>query len=271
MLNTSRPKNRSMYGFTLADRFLLVSGYALASRAASDANSACAASNETPGLRRPKGVTPTPSPRVGAQHVELEGHPDLLVHRELEARGHHADDGGGLRVDAQRAADDVRVALEAVLPDLVAEDRHARRAGRVVALHEGPAQQRFHAGDVERVGRDEGAVVALGPALAAADVDGAVVEGGEDLEGLLRVAPLGEVLLEDVPAVVVVRLGRVEHGDRGNPVGVGERQPPQERPLDDAEHRRRQPDAEREGEDGDGGQARLPQQRPGAVAEVGGN
>ena len=27
-------------------------------------NSACAASNETPGFRRPKGVTPTPSPRV---------------------------------------------------------------------------------------------------------------------------------------------------------------------------------------------------------------
>ena len=64
--------------------------------------------------------------------------------QKADARRHHADHRGRRvpAADAQRLADDVRIAVELPLPELVAEDDHRHRAGPGFGLHEtcGPAR-----------------------------------------------------------------------------------------------------------------------------------
>ena len=59
-------------------------------------------------------------------------HPDLALERPFEAVGHHADDRGGNRVDADRFADDRGIGRIARFPDAAADQRNRRRALLVV-------------------------------------------------------------------------------------------------------------------------------------------
>ena len=61
---------------------------------------------------------------LARRELAEERNPELLVGREREALRHHADDGGGLAVQAEALADDVRRAAEVALPQRVADDRH---------------------------------------------------------------------------------------------------------------------------------------------------
>src|SRR4028119_1616489 len=68
---------------------------------------------------------------------------------------------GGAGAGADLAADDVRIAAEAPLPEVVADDHLRRRAGLVVLRHEEAAEVRLDGGDGEEVVRHESAVEAL--------------------------------------------------------------------------------------------------------------
>ena len=50
----------------------------------------------------------------------VKRHPKLFVLRELKIRRHDADNGGGLAIDPDCLADDMRVAIEIAFPDFVA-------------------------------------------------------------------------------------------------------------------------------------------------------
>ena len=56
-----------------------------------------------------------------------------MLRREVRRRLQHADDRHRLAADAQRLADDRRIAAEALLPVLVRQHHHRRGARAVVA------------------------------------------------------------------------------------------------------------------------------------------
>ncbi len=74
-----------------------------------------------------------------AERIEVERSPVAVVHREAEPLGHDADDRVDRRAKPDGAAEDVRVAAEARLPDIVSDDQHRRCAGLLVLVEERPA------------------------------------------------------------------------------------------------------------------------------------
>ena len=108
-------------------------------------------------------------PRIGrGRHPEINLAVDVVVGllrrsrrwKKSDARGHHADDGRR-RVAAahpDRLADDVRIAVELALPQLVAQDdgRRWRHAG--FGVLERPAQRRLEADHAKIVARDHHAL-----------------------------------------------------------------------------------------------------------------
>ena len=107
------------------------------------------------------GILPGRSLGEAAEHLHgrtlawrriLDGqrHPELLIARESEARGHHADDGPGRAADVHHAADDRRVLEELSLPEVVTEDHDRVRTRHFVRRPQRPAEQRRHAGERKR-------------------------------------------------------------------------------------------------------------------------
>jgi hypothetical protein len=118
----------------------------------------------------------------------------------VKSFGGHADDGERVSVHLQRPADDGGIAVEAALPELVAEHGERRRAGLIaVRRREQPADLWMRAEDVEVVGRHHVAEDPLG-AVGAAEAHrlGAQLVGVDVSEhGVAR------------PDVEVVRVGAV--------------------------------------------------------------
>ena len=87
------------------------------------------------------------------RHVERPRAADL---RPGESGRRDADDREDVAVEADLAADDVRLAAETCLPELVADDRHRMRARRlVVDAREQPSAGRLDAEHVEEVAGDD--------------------------------------------------------------------------------------------------------------------
>jgi hypothetical protein len=144
------------------------------------------------------------------------------------------------------AADDRRIAGVAALPDAVAQQQHARPAGRVLLGPNLPAQNRLDAEHREHVGGDRRAVepfrlVAVGERQAAA---GHGRHLGEHAGALL---PVLQIAIRHIPAVDAVDLVRRIQPDQR--VGVAKRQRPDRHRVDDAEDRAVDADAERQAED----------------------
>ena len=87
----------------------------------------------------------------------------------------------------------VRIEIEAVLPDLVADDDDRLGAAPFVGGDEGAAEDRRLSQHVEMVGRDPGALRLLGRRMVVADVDRAERVGGDAGERLRLRAPVLEI------------------------------------------------------------------------------
>ncbi len=109
--------------------------------------------------------------------------PDLGLAREVEAGGHHADDGGRLFIDAHGAADYGEVLAIAIFPDLVAEDGDGRGSGLFVGGRKIAAGEGLYAEQGKRVGGDAGSVITLGRSGVVADIRGNAGARADRVEG----------------------------------------------------------------------------------------
>ena len=192
------------------------------------------------------------------RHVEAASAPDR---RSVEPRRRHADDGEDVAVQPHLPPDDIRFAGEPRLPEVVADHRHGMRARRhIVGRRQQPSARRgTDVEDVEEVAGDDQAVHQFGRV--------AGVEAGADA------APAGQA----VEVLVVVAQGRVhrigEHaavaaGDIGEAGRVADPQALEQRGVDQAEDRGVGADAQRQGQHGGHGEAGLPAQHAGGVAQI---
>jgi hypothetical protein len=174
--------------------------------------------------------------------VELQRHPDRLTTRVTEVRRHDANDRIRLAIRANGLAQDLRVFPKPILPHRVAQHRDVPESRRFFVTAERTAELRSDLHYVEKLGADPCAIVALG-FLGSADVDRALVKRRDPGE-----APLLRAVIEIVvdwrrhPAEAARQVLSLD-GDQF--VGVGERHSLEHRSVHDAEHGRREADAER--------------------------
>ena len=72
------------------------------------------------------------SPARPERKLIVKRNPELFRNRELKIWRHDANDRGGLAVNSDVLTDDIRIAIEIALPDLVTENGHLLRARLVV-------------------------------------------------------------------------------------------------------------------------------------------
>ncbi len=171
----------------------------------------------------------------------------------------------GLVVHLEGFPDDVRVAAQVVLPEVVREDEHRRRAVAVFAGPERAAESGMDAEEIEERRRDH----------AGADADRVSVSE----ESEFHVVVFGDRLERAALGGEVADLGRRElgvvHAGSGRGLAqheqaplVRERKRPEENRVDGREERRVDADAEPQRRDRDGGGARALAHHAPSVAQI---
>jgi hypothetical protein len=125
--------------------------------------------------------------------VRPKRQPELVAYRKREPVGHDADDGARGAPDPDRPSDDTGLREEPVLPELVPDDNHRRRAVRRVGVDERPAEERRHANNLECGRGDLDAARGLAGYVAGADVPLDGPERADVLHGPELLAPCDEV------------------------------------------------------------------------------
>jgi hypothetical protein len=196
-----------------------------------------------------------------------EGHPEVDSGGEHEAFGHDTDDGGGLLVDTDLAADDGERAGVALLPDGVADHEDGRGAGLSVGWGEVAAEDRVHVEHGEDAGGSALEMVGLGRNAGLAEdalLIGACFEG---LEGMGLSAVVEEIGVRNAGVTAVTAFGRVGgDGDEARAAGNGHRL--EKRGVDDREHHGVEADAEGEGDDDGQGEPPMGEDHAQGEAQV---
>ena len=200
-----------------------------------------------------------------SQSNGIHGQPELLSNRESETLGHNAYHAARDTIDHEAPADDRGVAIETILPDAVGEHDHGLGAGKLVIRLEIPPEVGLHVEQAEQIRAHVTRVVALRFAVFRSQEREVFSPDRQALEGSLTVTPVREIVHRDQPSRSVLRA--VRH-DVLQPGRVLERQAPKDRAVDDAEHRGRQPDADRERDDGNGTDSRASDEQARGVAHV---
>ena len=185
----------------------------------------------------------------------------------IEAFGGNASDGNGLGVDKESAADNRAIASVGTLPSFVAHDRHNGSAFAIVLIGKEAADVRAQTESAKVIAGDEfahdGACVFLG--AIAANGDGTIAEACLDGREIFE---LGEILSEELIrgsgkegiVAAIAGAGRdtavvgVAEADEGGGISDGEIF--EKDGVDESEDGGVGANAEGEGEDGGGGEAR---------------
>jgi hypothetical protein len=164
---------------------------------------------------------------------------------------HHADHGERLAVEHELLVEHVRVAGEAACPEPVAQQRDALRAHLVLRGREGPPQLRL---DAQRGEYPRGHLAPVQPLrlIGAGEHAGLPAKGDDSIEDFVLIAQILEVLHRK--AHVVDFFPPLRDEDQVLPFGVRKRL--EQHAVDDAENRRVRPDAQGEGQHGQGGESR---------------
>jgi hypothetical protein len=222
------------------------------------------------GLRR-RDARPHPPDRaeeVRARRLQLpwrevERQPELRSSRpQRQLRRHDADDGVRLAVDRDSLPDDPRVGAEAAPPEAVTEHHHSGCAVGFVGPSESATEGWCDAQRLEVVGRDARRDDALRFA-ATGEVHRGACRGGELLQRLRVRAPV-EIIGRGQPHVATVAV--FDDGEEAFRFAVGKR--PEHDRVHETEDRRGGAGPERHGQDRDGGESRILEQRAHAVAHV---
>lgn len=200
------------------------------------------------------------SPHETGRQINIADAGDVI---ECEAARHHPDDGVGGVIDFQRSPDNVGIAAEITLPEAVVENNH-----RVACIErlDHPAEKGVHTKEglgilCEVHARD----VFRQPV--AGDLQIPVAKAKHRLNRGCKAQVITLCLAKGKPAKLV-RMLLVDEVGVHDAVGVGVGKRVQQDGVDEREHRRGGADAEREGEYGDGGEARVAAQGAQAVADV---
>jgi len=195
----------------------------------------------------------------GGHEVGLEDprQPDLGLGNEkgeVEARRQDAHDGDVLPVQPEASSQQLRVAAEAAVPERIGDDRDVTPARRQLLGLEAAPPRRRRAEQAEEIARDARGRELLGLALASQAGVERVVDG-EAVEAPSLV-PDGLVLGERDGHAAGMGVG-VELRDGDQPLRVPKGKRPQQDGVDDAEDGGAGPDAEGQGEHGNGAEARI--------------
>ncbi len=166
-------------------------------------------------------------------------------------------------VQGQRLAEDVRVGCESLLPEAVAEHHRAGRALAVFLRQEIASQKWADAEEREEARRNVFAREVLGFA-GPGEVEVIAAEGAHIGEGTAFAAPIEEIRVRH-RALRELRRGLEDHQQ---PVRIGIRQRLQKHAVHHAENGRVRPDAQRQRQHRDGGEAGVLAQRAESVAKV---
>ena len=206
--------------------------------------------------------------------IQLKRRPHVVVlEDEAEILRHHADDRGRRAVHLHDAADHLRVAVEALLPQPIADHGDARSVGTIVGGGNRAAEQRANAEHRKEFGGHSLVVQAHG--FAHASQCQRVAEPHCDVvERVIVALPVEPVRGRDAGARrayggVEGRGGRVEsrgHEQQLLAVWIGQR--PQQHLVDDGEDRRVAPDADRQRQDHRRGEAGTSPQAARHVTDV---
>jgi hypothetical protein len=147
----------------------------------------------------------------------------------------------------------------------MAQHRDAAESRCFLFARERAAELRPDAEDIEQLRAHPRTIVSLG-LLGATDVDRPNVERGDAREAALLRPVVVEVVDRDRHALDAAR--RILSLDRYELVGIGEGHALEKSAVDDAEHRGREADAEREGEHGDSRERAALPQRSSSVPNV---
>ncbi len=152
----------------------------------------------------------------------------------VKAHGHDTHDRVLAAVDPDPPAHDAGIAVETLLPEIVAEEGYRRRAGTILGLPDATAQHRLDAESGKKVVGDEGPLQAHG-LPDAGEVEAQRLEGAHARHGGLPFLPL-EVMISLDPVVVAhARAGFDVVPDVDQAIQVLDRQDSQEDRVDDGE------------------------------------
>ncbi len=197
--------------------------------------------------------------------VRNQRRPDLRVAREIQARRHHAHDGRRHFVEPHHPPDYRWVLAIAVLPNLVAQNRHCGSARLFIGGKKVAAEHRLLPDQRERVCGDARAAIHLRRSRPIAQIGRILCARAHRVEGL----HLGG-------DVAVIRKGRSEpsgvrrvlRDDVENLIAMGERQVLEQHGVGQGENRGINANAKRQGGHGDRRESRTFRQRPQAEAHV---
>ena len=193
--------------------------------------------------------------------------PEIDAGGKVQRRGHDADDGRRQPVDADGASGDIRRSGEGLLPQVVTEYGCLGSVPFLVFAREGPADDRGDPERLEETGADHRAfeltrIPVHAPALGFRSAD---EKDGELLERAVLIAIITEVRGAYGGLGVAVGRATVTPNETVR-VAVG--QGIEEHRVHRAEDRGVGSDAERQGEDGGRGEARIGAKLAGGVAEI---
>ena len=201
--------------------------------------------------------------RIGHQGgIDDERQPQVAAIGETKRLRHDPDDAVRTPVHEHGPAQHRGIAPEAIAPHVVAEQHHRRRG---IIGTDGAADLRAYSQHREQLGRRPGRTPAVRAAFRA-QRRRAVPERGDRLEGTLLLPPGDPVAGGRTPALAARAVRPALEVD--DALRLLEREAAQHHPVHHAEHGCGQANAQREGQHGEEGEARLAQQRPGCLAQL---
>ena len=210
---------------------------------------------------------PSAAPLVLPVRAEPQRLPELdLRIRELEPRGHHADDLDGRLLQLDRSAEHASIRAEPLPPETVADDDGAP-VGAEIARLEGAAEERRRAQELEEARAD---LRQEDPLRTSATGQRAAGELRPDVGRHLleRRAPLLPVAKVQVGGAIGQVLADVPGPHDRDAIGVVVREVAQDDGAEDAEDGRVRPDAQRERQHGDGRKPWALQQRSETIPKI---
>src|SRR5262245_700091 len=167
----------------------------------------------------------------------------------MEFRRHDSDDHAPLTVDGDEPADDVLIAAEAALPEVVADNSYPVLTRLLFVYRELSSDLRSHSSDREEIGCDINACGSLRIAVFR-EIGGIESECGDLLESP-RISPEFANIYRNRTHWIVQSYHRAIHPQHDDPVRFAVSQRLEQNSIDDAEDGCVRADAERQRENGD--------------------